>query len=182
MYKGVHLNATNFKYFPVGISVRNLHHICIHLREPKIRKKKSKKVPSNEYLFRENSHVTKIWKIPFPKNFFNKNWLKVGEHEYIYIPEIKFGKNCSVYKIWRPKQFLSHCAIMLIVLIRVKMAQPISLFHQKMCNWYLGNYKKRGIKLSSRFNRRREKQNVGSKWTSLLHLSGNEDEAHPFCC
>ena len=28
--------------------------------------------------------------------FFNEIWLKVGEHEYIYIFEIKFEKNYSV--------------------------------------------------------------------------------------
>ena len=30
--------------------------------------------------FRKNSHVTKIGKITFPKELFNKIWLKVGEH------------------------------------------------------------------------------------------------------
>ena len=28
--------------------------------------------------------------------FFNEIWFKVGEHEYIYIFEIKFEKNYSV--------------------------------------------------------------------------------------
>ena len=28
----------------------------------------------------------------FPKEFFNEIWLKVGEHEYIYITEITFKK------------------------------------------------------------------------------------------
>ena len=28
--------------------------------------------------------------------FFNESWLKVGEHEYIYIFEIKFFENYSV--------------------------------------------------------------------------------------
>ena len=32
----------------------------------------------------------------FPKEFFNEIWLKVGEHEYIYITEITFLKNYSV--------------------------------------------------------------------------------------
>ena len=39
----------------------------------------------NEFSFRENSHVTKVWKTTFPMEFFNEIWLKVGEHEYIYI-------------------------------------------------------------------------------------------------
>ena len=37
------------------------------------------------------SRVTKIEKL-FPKEFFNKMWLKVAEHEYINIFEIKFEK------------------------------------------------------------------------------------------
>ena len=44
------------------------------------------------FSFPKNSHVTKIWKTAFPKEFFNKIWLKVGEHKYAYISEIKFGK------------------------------------------------------------------------------------------
>ena len=38
------------------------------------------------------SHVTKIWKTFFPKEFFDKIWLKVGKREYIYISEIKFDR------------------------------------------------------------------------------------------
>ena len=50
----------------------------------------------NKFSFRENSHVTKIWKTTFPMEFFNEIWLKVGKHEYIYIFEIKFEKKYSV--------------------------------------------------------------------------------------
>ena len=32
-------------------------------------------------------------------------------------------------------------------------------------------YKKEGRKIFTRLNRRREKQNVGSRWTPLMHLS-----------
>ena len=42
----------------------------------------------NKFSFRKNSHVTKIWKTTFPKEFFNK----VGKYEYIFIFEIKFEK------------------------------------------------------------------------------------------
>ena len=47
------------------------------------------------------SHVTTIWKTnkqtnTFTKEFFNKIWHKVVEHEYIYIFEIKFENNYSV--------------------------------------------------------------------------------------
>ena len=33
----------------------------------------------------------KIWKTKFPKEFFNEIWLKLRDHEYINIAEIKFG-------------------------------------------------------------------------------------------
>ena len=42
-----------------------------------------KMAAKNKLSFRENSHVTKIWKTTFPMEFFNKIWLKVGKHEYI---------------------------------------------------------------------------------------------------
>ena len=48
----------------------------------------------------------------------------------------------------------------------------MNFFHQKMRNWYLGNYKKEG-KIFTRLNRRREKRNNGSKWTPVMHLSVN---------
>ena len=57
-----------------------------------------------EFMFPQNGHVTKTWKTLF-KEFFNTNWLKIREHEYIYISEIKFEQNVSVWKLW-PKQFL----------------------------------------------------------------------------
>ena len=39
---------------------------------------------------RKNSHVNKIWKTTFPKEFLNKISHKVAENEYIYIFEIQF--------------------------------------------------------------------------------------------
>ena len=33
-----------------------------------------------------------MWKTTFPKEFFNKIWLKVEEHECIYISEIWIEK------------------------------------------------------------------------------------------
>ena len=50
-----------------------------------------------------HSNFGQIWKTTFPKEFSNEIWLKVGEHEYIYITEITFFKNYFVLK-WRPKQ------------------------------------------------------------------------------
>ena len=49
----------------------------------------------NRIFVLQKSHVTKIWKNTFPKEFFNKIWLKIGKHEYIYIFEIKFEKKRS---------------------------------------------------------------------------------------
>ena len=34
VHKGVHLDPFIFRYFAVGISVRNLDYICIHLNQP----------------------------------------------------------------------------------------------------------------------------------------------------
>ena len=65
------------------------------------------------------------------------------------------------------------------------MVRPISVcFHQKMHNWYLGNYKKKKKKwrkIFTRFNRRCENQNVGSKWTLLMHWSVNLQERFLIC-
>ena len=46
---------------------------------------KKNKTKQNKLSFRKNSHVTKIWQTTFPKEFFNEIWLKVEEHEGIYI-------------------------------------------------------------------------------------------------
>ena len=76
--QGGPLDPTIFKYFPVRISVRNLHHIRIHLEQPLISKKNIQKCsvskwrPKNDFSFRENSHVIKIWKPLFQKNFSMK--------------------------------------------------------------------------------------------------------------
>ena len=43
-----------------------------------------KMAAKKEFSFRENSHVTKIWKNTFPMEFFNEIWLKVEEHK-IYL-------------------------------------------------------------------------------------------------
>ena len=64
----------------------------------------SKWRPNNRFLFRVISILVKIWKTTFPKEFFNEIWLKVDEHEYIYITDITLKKKYSVLK-WRPKQF-----------------------------------------------------------------------------
>ena len=50
----------------------------------------------------------------FEKPLSQWNWLKVGEHEYIHIFEIKFEKKNYSVKKWQPKQVLWHCAVMLI--------------------------------------------------------------------
>ena len=50
------------------------------------------------FFFCEHGHVTEIWKTTSPKDFFNEILGKVGEHEYIYIADIKF----------KEKHFLSY--------------------------------------------------------------------------
>ena len=55
--------------------------------------------PNNRFLFCVISILAKIWKTTFPKKFFNEIWLKVGEHEYIYITEITFKKKLFRFKM-----------------------------------------------------------------------------------
>ena len=43
----------------------------------------------------------------FPKGSLNKIWVKVEEHEYINISEMRREKKYSVIK-WRPKPFSRH--------------------------------------------------------------------------
>ena len=51
----------------------------------------SKWRPNNRFSFRDISILAKIWKTIFLKEFFNKIWLKLGDHKYINIAEIKIG-------------------------------------------------------------------------------------------
>ena len=86
----------------------------------------------NQFSFHENSHVIEILKNTFPMEFFDKIWLKVEEHEWIYIFEIKFEEKYSVSKYGRPKQILWYCAIMLMYANERKNgAANIIFFHQK---------------------------------------------------
>ena len=69
------------------------------LRQPYIsktndQKKKSFQNGGQKMNFRFAKKVTwpKFEKNTFPKEFFDGIWLKVEEHEYIYIVEIKFEK------------------------------------------------------------------------------------------
>ena len=61
----------------------------------------------NKFSFRKNSHVTKILKTIFPQEFFNEIWLKVEEHEYIYIFKIKFTKKNFCLKIAAKTSFMT---------------------------------------------------------------------------
>ena len=74
--------------------------------------------------FPKNSHVTILWKTTFPMEFLNELWLKVGEHEYIYIFEIKFEKRKLVWL---------YCEIMLIYANLRENGQPIWFFFTKRC-------------------------------------------------
>ena len=53
----------------------------------------------------KKSHVTKIWQNHFPKEFFNRIWLKFEEHEYDYTFEIKFEKKNILFKNGDPNKF-----------------------------------------------------------------------------
>ena len=64
------------------------------------KKKKKKKKRENDVPFQNGGQVTdfcfasfRFWskfENHFPKGIFNEIWLRVGEHEYIYITEIIF--------------------------------------------------------------------------------------------
>ena len=56
------------------------------------------KIPVKNWIFlsRKKGYVTKILKTTFPKEFFHEIRLKVEEHEYNCIFEIKFGKKISL--------------------------------------------------------------------------------------
>ena len=69
---------------------------------------------AKKFVISRKIHVTKNWKTTFPKYFFNKIWLKVEEHENIYIFEIKLEKNI-LFKNGGQNKFPWHCAIMPIL-------------------------------------------------------------------
>ena len=140
------LDPTIFKYFPGGILVQNLHHtgntpnttIC----KKKFQKMYRFKLATKKWIFVSPiyllSHVTKIWKTVFPIEFFSKIWLKVIEYKYIYIAEKKKiipFKNGSQNNFWSHPQNANSAANFFLL-----------FFHQKMHNWYLGNYEKVGKK------------------------------------
>ena len=106
-------------HFPSRILQWNLHHTCMDYKKSQFCKKNwkcctvSKWRPNNRFLFRVISILAKIWKTTFPKEFFNEIWLKVGEHEYIYITEITFLKKIFHFKM-AAKTIFRYCAIMLI--------------------------------------------------------------------
>ena len=102
-----------FEYFPVGISVRNFHHMCMHLRhlDNHISARK-KKGHQKLFLFKMAAEirifVSRFKKVKwpkfkkknsFPKEFFNETWLKVEEHECICISEIQFEKKIFCFKM-----------------------------------------------------------------------------------
>ena len=56
-------------------------------------------------------HVTKIWKKnhTFQNEVFNKIWLKIEEHEYIYNFELKFEKKSILFKNGGQTSFVTMC-------------------------------------------------------------------------
>ena len=67
----------------------------------------SKWRPNNRFSIRVISISAKIWKNTFPKEFFNEIWLKLEDHEYNDIAEVKFGKFYSC-AILGANQFFPH--------------------------------------------------------------------------
>ena len=72
-----HISGKKYKLFVPfqnGGQVTNFHFASFRFRA-KLKKKKTKK--------KKKKH--------FPKRIFYEIWLKLGDHKYINIPEIKFG-------------------------------------------------------------------------------------------
>ena len=102
--------SLNFRYFPVRISVRNLHHICIHLTQPQISKKNIKKMLRFQ---KTNFCLAKIVMWPkFDKPLFQWNCsLNIGskkENIYTYtFMKYSLEKNYSVLKMAAKTSFVT---------------------------------------------------------------------------
>ena len=91
--EGVHLNPFIFEYFPVRISVRNLHSVCIHPKQSYISNQKNQKLFVSKWRPKTNCRFAKKSRDQNLKNHFPKGiFQKKKKHEYIYIFEIKFEK------------------------------------------------------------------------------------------
>ena len=53
-----------------------------------------------QFQTRNITFPTKNGKTPFPKEFFHKFWLLIGDCKYNYISEIKIAKSDSVALLW----------------------------------------------------------------------------------
>ena len=81
--------------------LNHFYTICIYTNHNHISGKKynfytiSKRRPNNRFHFASfrfrRKFEKKKKKTTFPKEYFNEIWLKLGDHEYINIAEIKFG-------------------------------------------------------------------------------------------
>ena len=56
------------------------------------------KMAAKKLIFGFSKSFDQNLKTTFPKEFFNKTWLKVEQHEYIYIFEIEFEKKNILFK------------------------------------------------------------------------------------
>ena len=70
---------------------------------------KRKKKAINVVPFQNDGHITEFYFASFPcwpkfekplsqRKFFNEIWLKVGQHEWIYITEITFKKKIILFQ------------------------------------------------------------------------------------
>ena len=94
-------NGTPYEnHYSTGFLKSFPHHIGLYLHQSQPYSSKneqniltvSKLRPNNRFSFRVISILAKVYKTTFPKEFFNSIWLKLGDHEYIYIAEIRFEK------------------------------------------------------------------------------------------
>ena len=157
----------SFEYFPEGISVQNLYHMCIYPKQAYISKKNNQKM-----LFQNGGQKKNFRfaiKVTWPKfekplsqwNFSIKFGFKLknmNRPTFTLFFEIKFEQNYLGAK--------KSCDIVqyLMLLISVKMARPI-YFLTKRCvtSISVAITQKEWEKIFTRFNMRRGKRNHGSK-------------------
>ena len=104
---GVHLYLTISKYFPVGNSVRSLHHVYNHTY---ISKKNIAKIS-----FQSGGQITKFCEKTYNQNSHNRSnngisekfCFKVEEYECICISEIEFEKKKILLKMAADTSFVT---------------------------------------------------------------------------
>ena len=106
-------------------------------------------------------------------DFFNEMWLKVGEHEYIYIFEIEFVKKIFCLKMVAKTSFVTRAIMLIYANYRENGVADMIFFPPKDALLIFRQLQKEG-KIFYPIKQEARKRNVGSKWTPLMQLSVKE--------